>query len=674
MKNAPLFTLILFYLVAVIHTVVPAQTNSISSLQNMAESLSNDTVTVSTLIEFSKKYQDSEPEKAFNYGLRALMLATQISFPRGMACAHNNLGDLYWYKEDYISSADHYQEALVIFEEQKDMAAIADCYRNIGWIYFSNDKVPDALDYHTRALQINRALGQLTESASNYNDIGLCYHKSASYDSAMQNYCKALHILELGNVKTGLAGAFANIGGLYNDVGNTWEAINNLLQSLRLSEEIGNKRYMSDTYAALSDLYLKDNNIPLAVDALDKAAALAKKLSDKPLLKKHYEKFAELHAFRNNFQKAEEYINLSSVLADSIFEDANRRQQNEMLTKYDSNEKRITLNKLLDDKKLFSEMIAREKKLKVYLLIFCLVVILFALFLFRNNSQKQKMNFALEKASHEIEEKNKSITDSIHYSKHIQDVCLPSKQLKDILFGQIFIIFQPKDIVSGDFYWYNEKNGKRIIAACDCTGHGVPGALMSMIGNNILNRIVNVKNLISPDDILNRLNYEIRKTLKQEEHSESKDGMDIALLTFNSDTEVEYAGANRPLWIVRQSPNPENHTSTSEGITFKPYLEEIKPDKLSIGGHVTDSTKQFKKQTIHVSKGDCLYLFSDGFGDQFGGNNGKRFTTKRFKELLLAHAHKSVQEQEAILRSTISMWKGGLEQIDDILVIGIKVG
>jgi serine phosphatase RsbU (regulator of sigma subunit) len=672
MKKVTLFAFILFFLVAV-PAVIPAQTNSISSLQNLAQSLNNDTTRIETLVALSKQYQDTEPERAFTYGLQALVLSTQINFPRGMAYAHNNLGDLYWYKNDYLSSGDHYHEALKIFEELKDLAAIADCYRNIGWIYFSTDKTHEALEYHTKALQINREFGALKSTASNYNDIGICYHKLAIYDSAMQNYCKSLNIMELGNIKTGLAGAYGNIGDLFNDMGNNWEAINNLLQSLKLSEEIGNKRYMSDTYGVLSNLYLKDSNYTAAIEALDKATVFATELNDKSLLKKNYEKFASLYALQYKFQKADEYINLASELTDSILEDANKRQQAEMVAKYEFASKREALTKLIEGKKLFAEMISREKTLKIYLLVFCLIVVLFALFLYRNNAQKHKMNLALEKASHEIEEKNKSITDSILYSKHIQDVCLPSKQLKDQLFGQIFILFQPKDIVSGDFYWYNEKNGKKLIAACDCTGHGVPGALMSMIGNNILNRIVNEKGLTSPEEVLNRLNYEIRKTLKQEEQSESKDGMDIALLTFNSDTEVEYAGANRPLWVVRHSKSSQSAGAEADS-AFKPELEEIKPDKFSIGGHPTETPRQFKKHIINVSKGDCLYLFSDGFGDQFGGSNGKRFTTKRFKELLVMNAAKPVEEQELVLKSVIKEWKGELEQIDDILVIGIKIG
>jgi serine phosphatase RsbU (regulator of sigma subunit) len=255
-----------------------------------------------------------------------------------------------------------------------------------------------------------------------------------------------------------------------------------------------------------------------------------------------------------------------------------------------------------------------------------------------------------------IEEKNKDITDSINYAKRIQDAILPAKELKYRIFPNAFVLFKPKDIVSGDFYWFAEKNGKRLIASCDCTGHGVPGALMSMIGNNILNQIVNETGITSPDKILNLLNREVRKALKQGEQTASKDGMDVAIICFINETEIEYAGAQRPLWMIRNN-----------------SFEEIKGDKFSIGGLQTEAEKEFIKHTIALSKNDCIYIFSDGFVDQFGGAQGKKFMSKQFKNLLLANYNKPILEQETVLNNTIENWKDVREQIDDILVIGIKI-
>lgn len=278
-------------------------------------------------------------------------------------------------------------------------------------------------------------------------------------------------------------------------------------------------------------------------------------------------------------------------------------------------------------------------------------------------TQKEVLEVQVKERTHEIleqkkiiEEKNKDITDSINYAKRIQDTFLPAKELKYKIFSNAFVFFKPKDIVSGDFYWFTEKNGKRIIAACDCTGHGVPGALMSMIGNNILNQIINENGITSPDEILNQLNIEVRKALKQGQQSETKDGMDIALLTFNSETEIEYAGAQRPLWIIRNN-----------------ELEEIKADKFSIGGIQSGNEKKFTKHILSLSKDDCIYIFSDGFADQFGGPEGKKFMSKQLKNVLLANHTLPILEQENILNKTIESWKGGREQIDDILIIGIKI-
>ena len=257
-----------------------------------------------------------------------------------------------------------------------------------------------------------------------------------------------------------------------------------------------------------------------------------------------------------------------------------------------------------------------------------------------------------------IEEKNKDITDSINYAKTIQNAILPSTELKHKYFPDSFILFKPKDIVSGDFYWFSEKDGKRLIAACDCTGHGVPGALMSMAGSNILNQIVNEKGITSPDEILNHLHKEIRKTLKQGEQSDSNDGMDIALITFNSDLEINFSGAQRPLWIIKNQGEPS--------------LIETKGNKFAIGGAQIETERIFTNHTVLLTKGDSIYIFSDGFADQFGVTN-KKLMTSKFKEILLNIQQKSMKEQGTFLDTFIEDWKGKREQIDDILVIGIRI-
>lgn len=262
-----------------------------------------------------------------------------------------------------------------------------------------------------------------------------------------------------------------------------------------------------------------------------------------------------------------------------------------------------------------------------------------------------------------IEEKNKDITDSINYAKKIQEAILPHFELKEKLFPESFILFQPRDIVSGDFYWFNEKNGKKIIAAVDCTGHGVPGAFMSMIGNAFLNQIVNEKGITEPARILNELRELIIAALKQKGTSgENQDGMDISLIAFDEKTGLaEFAGANNPLWMIKRQLNES-----------LPEITEIKGDKQPIGIY-SGNAKPFTNNIVPIEKGDTIYIFTDGYADQMGGTTGKKYKYKTFKELILSIYKLPMKEQERLTRQNINEWKGLFDQTDDILVIGIRV-
>jgi serine phosphatase RsbU (regulator of sigma subunit) len=254
----------------------------------------------------------------------------------------------------------------------------------------------------------------------------------------------------------------------------------------------------------------------------------------------------------------------------------------------------------------------------------------------------------------ELAEKNKDITDSIKYAKRIQVAILPPK----IPFNDTFVLFKPKDIVSGDFYWIEIVDNKEFIAAVDCTGHGVPGAFMSIIGSNLLNKIVKEHSIHQPGEILNILNQELIKSLKSAEEKEAVyDGMDLALICFNRNaSELEYAGAYNPLLLLRNGD-----------------IQEIKADRFSIGrSSVARKTKNFTNHKVNIEKNDSIYIFSDGYADQFGGETGKKFKLKPLKELLLAINDKPMMEQKNILDSTIEAWRGDIEQVDDILIIGRK--
>ncbi len=259
-----------------------------------------------------------------------------------------------------------------------------------------------------------------------------------------------------------------------------------------------------------------------------------------------------------------------------------------------------------------------------------------------------------------IETKNRDITDSIRYAKNIQEAILPQLEAISQEFPQSFILYMPKDIVSGDFYWFAKRKNKKFIATADCTGHGVPGAFMSIIGNTLLNEIVSDKEILEPGEILNELHAGIKNALKQSNaEGERRDGMDIALCAMEGDSNIlEYAGANRPLWIFREG-NREK-------------MEVIKPNKNPIGGLETEDKRRFTNNRIALNKGDMLYLSTDGYADQFGGQQGKKMMVKNFHKLLADILHLPMNEQKEILRQHFLKWRGEQEQVDDVLVIGFK--
>jgi len=264
----------------------------------------------------------------------------------------------------------------------------------------------------------------------------------------------------------------------------------------------------------------------------------------------------------------------------------------------------------------------------------------------------------IETQNQELEVLYKHVTDSIRYAKRIQEAILPPDSLVKRLLPNSFVLYKPKDIVSGDFYWIDEKEDKTMFAAVDCTGHGVPGAFMSIVGYNLLKHVVNNNNFTKPSLILDGLNEGVSETLHHgHEESQAKDGMDISLCTINFKTfELEYSGAYNPLYIVRNG-----------------ELLQTKADKFPIGLFVGQERKKFTNHIVQLQKNDCVYIFSDGYADQFGGPDGKKFMAKNFRDLLLSIYEKPIKNQKEILNNTIEEWRGHLDQVDDILVIGVKI-
>jgi serine phosphatase RsbU (regulator of sigma subunit) len=348
---------------------------------------------------------------------------------------------------------------------------------------------------------------------------------------------------------------------------------------------------------------------------------------------------------------------------DSIYTEESADFQNNTVSQYED-EKNQQQQKLLNQEIVLQQQRLQNNRIIIFAISFGLLLLLvLSIVILRGYRQKQKTNKLLELKNAEIEKKNKDITDSIKYAQRIQRAILPSSDFVKKYLPEYFFVYVPKDIVSGDFYWVEHKENKTLFSAVDCTGHGVPGAFMSIVGRNLLNQAVNEYNITKPSEILNYLNNGVIETFKHSQgqndrNNDVKDGMDLALCCLSDDfSKLEYAGAYNPLYLIRNN----------EVIHYK-------ADVYPIGTPFSEKLKTFTNYEINLNKGDTIYIFSDGYVDQFGGGlNRKKFSSKRFRETLIEIQPFSMAEQKKKLIKIFEEWKGPISQLDDVLIIGIRV-
>ena len=371
-----------------------------------------------------------------------------------------------------------------------------------------------------------------------------------------------------------------------------------------------------------------------------------------------YKSISEAYQNAMQFDSAFHYISLYYALKDSIFNKDNFKQLAELNTRYETEKKEKEILLLTKDQQLNAKII-KQQQLVRWGLIGGLALLSVSIFsIYRRYRFKQKANVILEKQKEEIQLKNVLITDSIDYAQTIQEAVLPTRQEIQEMIPDSFVLYKPKATVSGDFYWLGQVNERLVCAVADCTGHGVPGAFMSLLGYNMLENAVKDLQTAKPAHILDTLNEEVNHRLAGGELGEdSKHGMDISLISIDTKTNLlEFAGAHNSIYIVRAN-----------------ELIELKADKMGIGGNKLNEAG-FKNQETTLQKGDMIYLFTDGFPDQIGGPNRKKFYYRPFKELLLEISTLQPEEQRKKLNDTHSTWMGEkMDQTDDILIMGIRI-
>jgi len=603
-------------------------------------------------------------EKALKDYFKALEIAKIIKSMFMQSDILNAIGVAYKTKGEYQKSIEYYQQNFKVQEALGDSAAMGRTLNNIGNVYWSFGINKKAIEYYEKSMEIFQNLHLDNYVGFLLINIGIGYAKSKDNNKAIEYLRKSYAVFQKINLKKGMAQAQSEMGTIYSENGNFQMALKYQEEALAIFKAIGENmntamtlRYIAETYNKAGNLNTALNYFKMSLD-LEKQTGLKKEMLD------NYKDIAVIYSKLDNYRNA--YLNFQqySNLKDSTLGEDYLKQIQELEAKYDADkkEKEIQLQKSEISKK---DLEAKRKNILLFGVgLIAIMILVFSFIIFKQYSEKKKANILLAEQNDEIKkqrdqifQQKKEITDSIHYASRIQRAVLPSPKLLEEYGLQYFILYKPRDIVSGDFYWMNQKDNKVIIAAADCTGHGVPGAFMSMLGMALLNEIVSKGEFQNAAQILDQLRNLVVKSLHQSGKSEeTKDGMDISLCMIDKDSgNIQFAGAFNSLFLIR---NKE--------------LQEANADRMPVGFH-DKLDVPFTNTQLDIQKGDNIYIFSDGYIDQFGGENGKKFMAKKFKQLLVSIQDQSMERQRETLDNTITDWRGELDQVDDIMVIGLKV-
>ena len=558
----------------------------------------------------------SFPNKALSYALKAREDSVNLAYKSGIAYSFRCLGAAYSMLSQYQIALSDLQKAFVMFFELDNKHAIATTLRSIGNIYKSLTQIEKALEHYYNALRFAKEVGDDQGVAFIYAHIGEAKFLKQDYEPALDFMIKAVETHTAINDEFGLANAYITLGQIYLATDQSQKALGYILQAITISNKINHLRGIANANTLLGNYYRDQNNFTKALYPHQIAMSAAQEMSEKNLISQIYKNISEVYSKAGNFEKALETY----------------KRYDEVKTIVQNMNNEITLKTLQAQ----FELEQAEKEKEIY----------------------KFKNIELAKANSLIEAKNKDITDSIRYAKHIQEAILPDRSYMAKYLKEFFILYKPKDIVSGDFYWFLEKNGLLYLAAVDCTGHGVPGAFVSIVGGNILNQVVRQGNFTKAADILNEVNRHFNMTIRQTfEESTVKDGMDLALCVIDLNNMcLDFCGAYNPIYLIRDG-----------------ELSAYKGNKFPVGTFIGDEVKIFEGHNIPIRKGDMIYLFSDGFADQFGGKENKKLMPRRFREVIIANAAQAPKVQLYALESFFEDWRGHNEQVDDILVVGFRI-
>ncbi|RPH31503.1 MAG: hypothetical protein EHM93_13375 [Bacteroidales bacterium] len=585
-------------------------------------------------------------------------------------------------------------------ESNGDFSQAGYYYNTIATTYWMNGLPNEAIANFRKVIGSYEKVGNRNAIKNTYNNIGMAYTDIGDYSNALVNFEKCL--LECRNAakKNEIASALINIANTYTQTASYEKAISTLNEATSIAQEVNDTKLLRNIYSVLAANYEKMGNTEKSAEYFALYTAITRKIQKEEFQKKEAETKQIVNEAQNRVQVAESQKQQTQIALEEKKEILDKTEKNLQKTEKISNVQKTQINQLNREKEFQNVVISNQRLIRNIFIVIIVAVLAFSGLLVYSLYNKKKANALLAKQNDEItqqrdmieqqglelvgamvqiEKQNHDITSSINYAHQIQEALLPTEEnLRNIL-PDSFVLFKPRDVVSGDFYWFTAYSGKNganekshrhhiklsnvpddesgfIITAVDCTGHGVPGAFMSMIGFNLLETLSR-SGVVKPNEMLNDLHKSVRYLLRQSK-SDNRDGMDMAVCVVKDNGKrLEYAGAKNPLLFIS---NGEVHY--------------IKGDPVPIGGIQKEVKREFTLHTIDITSPTYFYIFSDGYTDQFGGVGDIKFSSRKFKELLLEiHLHPMIEQKE-ILNQRITTWMGKNKQLDDIIVIGFKLG
>ncbi len=625
-------------------------------------------------------------DKAIEMFSKSIALYEESETPNniGLSSANIGLGNVFYDRKDYEKALQHYLKAVEYSSKVED-ADKSVALMNISNIYTSRNDEENALKYLEMAIAESEKMGNQHRLGSAYSSRGFFYNRKKEYQKAFEDCTKALDIETKLDLKPEMMDCYRCLYHATYNLGNYKDAVSHYSNYIATRDSINNEKRNTEINKRELAYEYEMKQAALKMEEQKKQFALQEELKRKQMV---YEMERERASIQSRAEKRELEMKEEYKRKQLSVEYEKKRQS----AKISREKEEMKLKHSIAEKELRNK---EQKKLNNWLFTGLAIFGVFILVILKGFRDKQKANKVILKQKEEtehqkevielkslqIEEKNREIVDSINYAKRLQEAILPPHKLVKQYLNDSFILYKPRDIVAGDFYWMETIANKLdflLFAVADCTGHGVPGAMVSVVCSGALNRAVKEFHLTEPGPILDKVRELVIETFEKSE-AEVKDGMDISLCALNLETlELLWAGANNPLWILEGKkvssfnysvdnfediPSPANWNEVG--------LAELKPDKQPIGK--MENTRPFKTHIVKLQKGDLLYMSTDGYSDQFGGYKGKKFKDANLKKLLLAVAKLPIEKQAKHLDDSFEKWRGNLEQVDDVCIIGIRV-